>query len=109
VGADRVFVAGRTVRFPGDSFRFDFTATETEAAGRIVALIVPPDFPVETTVWSTDAQTRGFEPTPRPAGFALNLTQQILSFVRGLTRDVGDAGSNMDGFAFAVADYTIAP
>lgn len=108
LAADHVFAAGETVRFPDAGFTFQFRATEKEDAGAIIAIVVPEDFPVETTIWSPKAQTKGFSPEPSPVGFALNVVHQILSYGAGGERTAGgDAVEALPGFAVATAEYRI--
>lgn len=98
--------AGQKIVVPAedDSCGFiAFRAVEPLGPGKLIAIIVPDAFPIHTTVAKADApQTKGFQPVP-PAGYFMNIMQQILSTLK-TTRA---SQSNLDGWAWTELDYEI--
>ena len=72
--------AGQSLHHSGSGWSWgfiSFKAVEPTGAGKLLAIVVPDDFPLKTTVAnSSKLQSRGFEPVP-PAGYFMNVIQQI--------------------------------
>lgn len=98
---------GRKVTVPAEDGSWGFVAfraAEPTGPGRLVAIVVPDDFPMETTLASASGgvQTKGFEPVA-PAPYFMNVIQQLLATL-AQTR-AGNA--NLDGWGFTMLDYEI--
>jgi hypothetical protein len=93
--------AGKTVTVPGPGYGFDyFRAAPPLGKGRLITLVLPPDFPVQSFI-SASVRSKGFVPERSATGYFMNLLQQI----RGLTAAQRSAtGSGADGGAWAIAD-----
>jgi secreted trypsin-like serine protease len=95
--------AGQPVVVPGPGYGFDhFRADPPLGKGRLIALVVPPDFPVTTTV-NEATRTKGFKPERSTVGYFMNLMQQIRDHVA--TRSLG---ATLDAaWAVASSEYEI--
>jgi secreted trypsin-like serine protease len=98
--------AGQSLTIPSadGSWGFiSFKPVEPTGAGKLLAIVVPDDFPLKTTVAnSSKLQSRGFEPVP-PAGYFMNVIQQILETL-SLPRA---SQSNFEGWGWSELDYEI--
>jgi hypothetical protein len=87
-----------------------FEATEPIGTGRIMAIVVPDEFELLTTLASGEnlALSKGFKPIPRPQSYLLNVLNQVVSEIersRASNAPLNSAG----GWAFGMLDYTIVP
>ncbi len=99
--------AGQKIVVPAEDGSWGFIAfraVEPVGSGKLIALVVPDEFPIRTTVAKPDTpQTKGFQPVP-PAGYFMNVMEQILSTLRTTIRT---SQSNLDGWAWTELDYEI--
>lgn len=96
--------AGDTVTMPGPGYGFDWLkAVDPVGAGRLLAFVVPEDFPVERTVASEERLARGFQPERAPTNYLMSLTTQVYKTLR---EDV-DGRADPERWALRIADYEI--
>lgn len=75
--------AGQTITIPGAGYGFDwFGAVEPVGKGRLIGVIVPDTFPMETTVGEKTRMFKGFEPQRAPENYLVNIVQQITQTYR---------------------------
>jgi len=72
---------GETVTVPGAGWGVQFRAEPPFGKGRLVAVVVPPDFPVHLLV-TAPARTKGFTAERSAVGYLMNLLQQITTHAR---------------------------
>jgi hypothetical protein len=70
--------AGVNLTIPGPGYGFTgFQAVEPVGKGRLVALVVPENFPFDALVGDAERITKGFEPVNTPVNYLMNLVQQV--------------------------------
>jgi secreted trypsin-like serine protease len=92
--------AGSKVTIP-DPALGGFRAVEPLGKGKLVALIVPDDFPAQALVADQVRMTRGFLAESGPANYLMNLIHQVSTTVRRR------ADAKLAGWGVAIADYEI--
>jgi secreted trypsin-like serine protease len=91
--------AGRTVTVPGPGYGFDyFRAAPPLGKGRLITLVLPLDFPVQSFVTAT-TRSKGFVPERSATGYFMNLLQQIHDLIAAQRSATGARGA-----AWAIAD-----
>lgn len=96
--------AGETVLVPGPGYGFDyFRAAPPLGKGRLMALVVPPDFAMEHIV-TAPVRAKGFVPERSATGYFLNLLHQIATSA-GVMRAGGT--SPVGRWAVTSAEYEI--
>jgi len=85
-----------------------FSAEPPAGKGRLLVLVVPDHFQLQTTVASSEQMqtTKGFRPSP-PSSYLMNLVAQVVQALAE-TR-TGNGGDTLPGWGFAVLDYEIVP
>lgn len=102
--------AGTAVSVPAadGSWGFDaFRADPPPGKGKLIALVVPDDFPAEALV-ATKRQlesSKGFEPV-KHTSYLMGLIGQILGYL-GKMKAAGASSGTMEGWGYAVMDYEI--
>lgn len=91
---------GKTIPIPGPNFGFNwFKASLPLGKGKLLALVVPKDFPVKNIVNSVD-RSKGFAPEKAPTSYLMSLLTQIYSVMRqrsgGVARGAGWAVQSID-------------
>lgn len=105
--------AGAPIAIPGQSYGFDwFEAVEPIGRGRLVALLVPDDFPLKSHVASADRLSEELGPLDNPGNYVLNLLDQLHGHMATtasdqLTPDRITAGAARGAWAINVLDYEI--
>jgi len=94
---------GKSVTVPGPGYGFDFRATPPLGKGRLIALVLPPDFPVQTFI-TAPVRSKGFVPERSTTGYFMNLLLQIRALV---VAQRSNAGTHAPGFAVANQEYEI--
>ncbi|MDX2158981.1 MAG: trypsin-like serine protease [Hyphomicrobiaceae bacterium] len=106
-GLARIAAGGRISVPPADgSWGFPaFRAAPPAGRGKLLALVVPDNFPIDATVWSAEQQdlTKSFQSSPPPS-YMMNLVAGVLSALEASPG--GTAGS---GWGHAVLDVEIGP
>lgn len=97
---DLWLVAGETARAPGA-----FRASPPLGPGRVIAIVLPDDFPIDTTVRASQRidSCDAFGAEELPTAYALNLLREV----REALMQRGAEGQNAAGFAAGVAPYRI--
>jgi hypothetical protein len=96
--------AGKTVTVPGPGYGFDyFRAVPPLGKGRLITLVLPPDFPVQTFI-TAPVRSKGFAPERSTTGYFMNLLQQIRALI---VAQRSNAGTRGPGFAVADQEYEI--
>lgn len=99
--------AGASIAVPGPGYGFDhFRAEPPLGKGRLIALVVPADFPVQTLI-AAPARTKGFKPERSATGYFMNLLQQIGAHIA--TSRASGATSAASAWAMTSVDYAIVP
>lgn len=89
--------AGTSLTVPGVGYGFTgFKAVEPAGKGRIIAVVVPDNLPVEKLGLVQAERTRGFEPVSTPTAY----------FAQLITEATADKG-RLDGWALAISEYEI--
>ena len=106
--------AGESVTIPGANYGFDwFEAVEPIGKGRLVAILVPDDFPLAAHIASNDRLNADFGPVESPNNYVLNLIDQIHGAMvksagnRVKPEDI-NAGSAKGDWGLTVINYEIA-
>lgn len=100
----RLIKAGKSVIVPGAGYGFDhFRAEPPFGNGRLVALVVPPDFPARRFL-TAPVRAKGFIPERSTSGYFMNLMQQISSHTAARPSD-----AEMKAWAITQTEYTIMP
>jgi secreted trypsin-like serine protease len=97
--------AGKPVIIPPrESGTAEFQAVEPTGPGKLLALIVPPQFPLKITAASDEVLqgTRGFRPVAKPVNYLTNILDQVLEEYRK-SKMAGDTS----GWGFGRFDYVI--
>ena len=98
--------AGVNVSIPDQGYGFTgFKAVEPFGEGRLVALVVPEDFPIDTLVANKEQLGRGLVPVNTPTNYLMNLVQQVNSSVTEHTA----ADPRLTGWGLGIATYEIIP
>ena len=96
--------AGGAVTVPGPGYGFDyFRAAPPLGKGRLIALVLPPDFPVQTFI-TAPVRSKGFVPERSATGYFMNLLQQIRAL---MVAERSNANRRGPGFAVADQEYEI--
>jgi secreted trypsin-like serine protease len=96
--------AGANLTIPGPGYGFTgFRAVDPVGKGRLVALVVPENFPFDALVGDAERITKGFVPVNTPVNYLMNLVQQVVTEAA--------KGSAVDGqlaeWGLGVANYEI--
>lgn len=103
-GAKSQIKAGEVVTVPGPGYGFDhFRAEPPLGRGRLIALVVPPDFPTQTLI-AAPVRAKGFKPERSTVGYLMNLLQQIGTHVAAHR-----SGGATPAWAVATFEYEIVP
>lgn len=97
--------AGETITVPGTAWGVLFRAGPPFGKGLIIALVVPPDFPVHLLV-TAPQRTKGFTAERSAVGYLMNLLQQIAAHATGRSATAAGAGS---AWAIATYEYEVVP
>ena len=107
--AREVIQKGQTITVPGPDYGFaGFKAVPPIGKGRVVALVVPPDF-TRTMIAPETRKQRGFKvdpgeampSEPAPMTYLFNLMDEVRQITRNMSND------NRDKVAISVSDYEI--
>jgi secreted trypsin-like serine protease len=106
-GRARIAAGSRITVPPADgSWGFSaFRAEPPAGRGKLLALVVPEDFPLAATVWSEEqrALTAGFRSSPRPS-YMMNLVSAVLG-----TLGDGASGGGLSGWGIHILEVEIRP
>jgi metacaspase-1 len=96
--------AGANLTIPGPGYGFTgFRAVDPVGKGRLVALVVPENFPFDALVGDAERITKGFVPVNTPVNYLMNLVQQVVTEAA--------KGSAVDGqlaeWGLGIANYEI--
>jgi hypothetical protein len=95
---------GQQITLPGPGYGFDwFRAIEPVGKSKLVALVVPKDFPVKKTVGTDARLARGFQPERTVADYLMNLSTQVSDVMKQRSGGVASA----DHWAIHILDYEI--
>lgn len=95
---------GQQITLPGPGYGFDwFRAVEPLGKGKLIALVVPEDFPVKRTVASEERLARGFEPERAMTNYLMSLSTQVHDVLKQRSAGVASA----DHWAIRIVDYEI--
>jgi len=99
--------AGQRVVVPGPDYPgfTSFQAAEPAGKGRLLALVVPPDFEIERFVADAARLERGFQSVNDPPSYLMRIIGQIQAALPSSTRAEG--GDALKGWGYAVQDYEI--
>jgi hypothetical protein len=98
--------AGQTAIVPGPGYGFDhFRAAPPLGKGKLITLILPPDFPVQT-FFTAPVRSKGFVPERSATGYFMNILQQIGSL---LATQRSTQGPRRPALAVADQEYEIVP
>jgi len=94
---------GSAITVPGPDYGFaSFRAELPTGTGKLVALVVPDDFPVESLAIGT-THARGLVPTTLPTNYLMNVVQQVS---RALNKRTG-ADDKQSRWALGITEYQI--
>ncbi len=105
--------SGETLTIPGSNYGFDwFEAVEPLGKGRLVAMLVPDDFPLSAHIASKDRLEADLGPVASPSNYVLNLIDQIHGHMAKssgdqVKPDKVNAGSAKGAWGLKVIDYEI--
>ena len=96
--------AGGAVTVPGPGYGFDyFRAAPPLGKGRLITVVLPPDFPVQTFI-TAPVRSKGFIAERSATGYFMNLLQQIRTLI---VTQRSNADTRGLGLAVADQDYEI--
>lgn len=95
---------GQEVTVPGIGWGVQFRAGPPFGKGLLIALVVPPDFPVHLLV-TAPARTKGFIAERSAVGYLMNLLQQITTHATSRSATTG-AGA---AWAITTFEYEVRP
>ena len=120
VGSDAGQIkAGETLTIPGPGYGFtSFQAQEPVGPGRLVAIVAPDDFDLESAglppALSSQIRTKGFAPVNRPTHYFMRFILQLERTLRRTATSERSGGSKSDslpaareGWALSIVDYRI--
>ena len=89
---------------PPESGTTEFEAVEPVGKNKLVALVVPEQFPMGATAGSSEviSATSGMQPVPAPVKYLSNILDQVISGY-AKSKQVGDTA----GWALGILDYEI--
>jgi secreted trypsin-like serine protease len=97
--------AARTISVPGSGYGFSaFKAVEPLGKGRLIAVVAPDDFPIETIIAEKAHLAKGLQPVKSPTGYLMNVVGQIVQYIG---ESSGQDINNLKGWSFAVYNYEI--
>jgi len=92
------------ISVPGPGYGFNaFKAVPPLGKGRLIALVVPEDFPLETLVANREHISKGFVPVNTPTNYLMNLIQQV---AMALGKRTG-ADPQLSGWGLGTTEYEI--
>jgi secreted trypsin-like serine protease len=96
--------AGANLIIPGPGYGFTgFRAVDPLGKGKLIALVVPENFPFSALVGDVERVAKGFVPVNTPVNYLMNLVQQVVT--EAAKRNAAD--SELAEWGFGVADYEI--
>jgi secreted trypsin-like serine protease len=96
--------AGANLAIPGPGYGFTgFRAVDPPGKGKLVALVVPENFPFDALVGDVERITKGFVPVNTPVNYLMNLVQQVVT--EAAKR--GAADGDLAEWGLGIADYEI--
>lgn len=98
--------AGQIVIVPGPTWGVVFRAGPPFGKGFLIALVVPPDFPVHLLV-TAPARTKGFTAERSAVGYLMNLLQQITTHATSRSATAGGGGG--PAWGIASIEYEVVP
>jgi Trypsin/Domain of unknown function (DUF4384) len=100
--------AGQAVTVPSADYGFtSFEAIEPTGGGRLLALIVPPDFDIERYLAPSRARSKGFAPRNDPPSYFMRLIRQIEKVLQFRIRSSHSANDELRRWAYTVVEYEI--
>ena len=99
--------AGQRVTVPGPDYPgfTAFQAVEPTGKGRLLAIVVPPDFDVERFVADAPQLARGFQAVNDPPSYLMRVIRQIEVALGSPVRATGDEA--LKGWGYAMEEYEI--
>src|SRR5262249_5029917 len=92
--------SARTLTVPGPGYGFSaFKAVEPLGRGRLIGVVAPDDFPIETVVGEEDHLAKGLQPVESTTGYLMNVVGQIVQYVG---ESSGQDLNELKGWSFAV-------
>ncbi|MEO1609897.1 MAG: trypsin-like serine protease [Pseudomonadota bacterium] len=107
--------AGETLTIPGPGYGFtSFEAQEPVGPGRLIAIVVPDDFDLESAALppalSSEIRSKGFAPVNRPTHYFMRFILQLERTLRSAdaAERSGSEGDGLQaGWALSIVDYEI--
>ena len=95
---------GQTITLPAPAYGFDwFRAVEPVGKSKLLALVVPEDFPIKQVVATVERLAKGLQPERAVTSYLMSLTTQVNQVLRQRSGGVASA----DHWAIRVTDYEI--
>ena len=102
---------GGVVAVPGPDYPgfTAFLASEPLGKGKLLAIVVPPDFDIERFAASTTVVTKGFQAINEAPSYLIRFVEQILvwKIATKVNRPRQAPGDDSLGFGYALAEYEI--
>lgn len=103
--------AGSTIQVPGPGYPgfTHFEAVEPVGNGRLIALVVPEDFPLDRAIVDRKALTKGWAPRNDPPSYMMRLIRQIEVALGSARSRAGSSGggNELERWGYSIVEYEI--